>query len=82
MHPNGKNITFPTIEEVDKINLRSNGITSDPKDLLDLIDQIFSRREETFQLNNVYRQFVMVYGRITFNPAEKFPACYVYTRQP
>jgi len=82
IHPHGKAITFPIIEEVDRINLRANGITTDPKDLLELIDRVFERREEDFQLNNVYRQFVMAYGRIAFNPAEKFPACYVYTRQP
>ena len=82
IHPQGKSITFPIIEEVDRINLKSDGITSDPGDLLKLVDKVFERRNETFRLNSVYRQFVMAYGRIAFNPAEKFPACYVYTRQP
>jgi len=82
LHPSGKTIAFPIIEEVDKINLRANGITSDPQDLLTLIDKVFERRNESFHTNNVYRQFVMAYGRIVFIPAEKFPACYVHTRQP
>lgn len=82
LHPSGKTITFPIIEEVDKINLRANGITSDPQDLLTLIDKVFERRNESFHTNNVYRQFVMAYGRIVFIPAEKYPACYVHTRQP
>lgn len=82
MHHNGKSITFPTIEEVDRINLRASGITTDPQDLLKLIHKVFERREESLQLNSIYRQFVMAYGRIVFNPLEKFPACHVYTRQP
>lgn len=82
IHLQGKSITFPIIEEVDKISLRANGITTDPKDLLKLIDKVFERRKESFQMNNVYRQFVMAYGRNVFNPVEKFPACYVHTRQP
>jgi len=82
IHPNGKTITFPIIEEVDRINLRANGITTDPKNLLDLIDKVFERRDESFQLNSIYRQFVMAYGRIIFNPVEKFPACCIHLRQP
>jgi len=79
-HQQGK--TFPITQEVDKINLRSNRIPTKLKDLLELVDKIFERRNETLQLNNVYRQFVMMYGRIAFNPAEKFSVCYVHMRQP
>jgi len=43
------------MEEVDKINRRANGITSDPQDLLTLIDKAFERRNESFHTNNVYR---------------------------
>jgi len=82
MHHNVKNITFIIIEEINKIHLKANGITTDPQDLLNLIDKIFERREEPFQLNNIYRQFVMAYGRIAFNTAENYLACYDQTRQP
>jgi len=81
IHLQGKSITFPIIEEVNKISLRANGITTDPEDLLKLIDKVFEIRKESFQMNNVYRQFVMAYGRNVFNLVEKFPACYVHTRQ-
>jgi len=30
LHLSRKRITFPIIDEVDKINLRANGITTDP----------------------------------------------------
>jgi len=81
IHPNWKTITLPVIEEVDRINLRSNAITTEPKELLELVDKVFTRRNETLQLNEVYRQFVMACGRTVFIPTEKFPACYVHTRQ-
>lgn len=55
----GKTITFPTIEEVDKINLRANAIITDPQDLLTLIDKVFERRKKSFLMNNAYKQFVM-----------------------
>jgi len=82
IHPNGKTITFPIIDEVDTVNLRSNGIITDPQKLLYLIDKVFERRDESLHLNNTYSQFVMAYGRTVFIPTEKFPACYVNLRQP
>lgn len=36
--------TFPIRDEVDKLNLRVTGITTDPPDLLTLIDKVFERR--------------------------------------
>jgi len=53
LHHYGKTIIFPIIKEGDKINLRANGITTDPQDLLSLNDKVFERREESFEMNNV-----------------------------
>jgi len=82
IHSNGKSITFPVIDEVDRIHLRANGITSDPQELWKLVIRVFQRRDECFQLNNVYRQFVMAYGRVIFEPTLKFPACFIHLRNP
>ena len=80
LHPTEKTITFPILEEVDRINLRASGITTNPQELLELLDRVFERRQESFQLKNVYRQFVM--ARAIYDPRLKFPECYVYIKHP
>lgn len=78
----GKNITFPTIEAVDRIQLRSYNLPTDPELLLQLTSKVFKRRGETLDLEEVYQQFVVAHGRITIDPREKWPSSHIHTHHP
>lgn len=81
-HEKGRTITFPTLEEVDRIQLKGNNLPTDPKELTTLIDQVFKRRGEIYSIEQIYRQFVMIHGRITFDSKLNWPASHIYTRHP
>lgn len=82
MHPNGNKITFPTLAEVDRIQLRCINLPTDPDTLKSLIDQVYDRRGETYDLESIYRQFVMTYGRIVIDPKQNWPNSHIHTRHP
>nr|CAD7454086.1 unnamed protein product [Timema tahoe] len=57
-HEKGDSITFPSPESLDRIQLRSMNLPTDVDSLRGLIEKVFKRREETFNMENTYRQFV------------------------
>lgn len=81
-HEKGKNITFPTIEAVDRIQLRSQNLPTDPDNLLQLTTKVFERRGESFDLEDIYQQFVVAHGRIALNAREKWPDSHIHTHHP
>lgn len=81
-HLKGKTITFPTIEAVDRIQLRTCNLPTDAIKLKELIDLVFKRREEICDTDEIYRQFVMTYGRITLDPKQSWPNNQLHTRHP
>lgn len=82
MHPKGRKITYSVPEAVDRIQLKSSNIPTDPLQLKSLVDEVFKRRDETYSLDELYEQDVMSHGRITFDPAAKWPASHIHTRHP
>lgn len=81
-HPKGKMITFPVPEAVDRIQLKCANLPTNPPELQSLIDEVFRRREETYDLEELYNQHVMAYGRITIDYTVKWPMSHVHTRHP
>nr|CAD7195772.1 unnamed protein product [Timema douglasi] len=81
-HEKGDSITFPSPKSLDRIQLRSMNLPTDVDSLRGLIDKVFKKREETFDMENTYRQFVTAHGRKTFNPSLAWPACYAHTYYP
>ena len=65
-HEKGINVSFPQIEAIDRITLKSNNLPTKPEDLLLLIKKVFARREEKLDLQQIYKQFVRAHGRIVF----------------
>lgn len=81
-HSNGKKITFPVPEAVDRIQLKCANIPTDPVELRSLIDQVYKRRNEPFDIEELYAQFVMTHGRIAFDSTQQWPLCHIHIRQP
>ena len=81
-HQNGETVVFPQIDAVDRIALRTHNLPSDPMELLNLVNQVFERRNELINLEEVYKQFVRAHGRTTFDYNQKWPQCYVFTHNP
>lgn len=82
LHPKGETITFPTLEEVDKITLKSSNLPTNPIDLKKLVDQVFDRRDEQYDLETTYKQFAKIHGRITYDPKQSWPGCQIHSRHP
>ena len=75
-------LCFPQIDCVDRITLRTQNLPTNPRELLELIKHVYKRRNEMFEIEEVYQQFVKAHGRITFDPTQKWPQCYTYTHSP
>lgn len=82
IHPKGRTITFPSLEAVDRIQLKSNNLPTDAYQLKSLVDQVFERREEVYDIEEIYQQFAMNHGRITIDPKQSWPNCQLYTKHP
>jgi len=80
LHEEGRKITFPVPNAVDNICSKRNNLPSNPKELLMLVDEVFERREENLDLQEVYREFVQVYGRVVFDPKKPSPLNFAHTR--
>jgi len=78
----GERITFPIPNAVDRITLKRNNIPTDPGELLLLVDEVFERRAEYLDLNEVHRDFVKAHGRAVLDLRESWPRCYAHTRHP
>jgi len=81
-HDNGEGITFPVPDAVDRISFRRQGLPTDTLELMRLIKEVFARREEAFELEEVYLDFVRAHGNVLLDPKEPWPHCYVHTRFP
>lgn len=82
LHEGGRQIAFPVPEAVDRIRLKCTNLPTDPDKLLGLVLQVFARREEPFDLDGVYRDFVRSHGRTVYNSKEQWPQCYATIRYP
>lgn len=82
LHPSGRNITFPVPDTVDRIQLRCANLPTATGDLRVLVEQVFSRRQEVLNFDDLYRDFVMSYGRVTSDLTKPWPLCYAHTRHP
>ncbi|KAK9747523.1 hypothetical protein QE152_g5282 [Popillia japonica] len=81
-HPNGRSITFPCPEAVDRITLKSTGIPTEHEELLELLQRAFERRDETLDLQETYNDFVRTHGRLAFDHTQKCPHSAIHTRHP
>lgn len=80
LHEGGRSISFPIPEAADRISLRCGGLPTDPGELLGLVLQVFARREEPFDLDSVYSDYVRFYGRVVFDSKQPWPHCYIVVR--
>lgn len=81
-HARGSSVTFPIPEAVDRLQLKSVNLPTDPDRLQQLILSAFERRGETVSFEDIYRDFVKAHGRTTIDPKEIFPRCIVHTHHP
>ena len=82
LHPRGKQITFPIPEAVDKIQLRCSNLPTNVNDLRTLTHEVFHRRGEKLDFEELYRDFVMSHGRIASDFSKPWPQCYAHIRHP
>ena len=81
-HERGTTISFPQIEAIDRITLKSKNLPTDADNLLTLVNKIFTRRQEKLNLEQIYQQFVRAHGRTIFDFKQQWPACNIHTHQP
>uniref|UniRef100_A0A6P7GZU5 Uncharacterized protein LOC114348521 n=1 Tax=Diabrotica virgifera virgifera TaxID=50390 RepID=A0A6P7GZU5_DIAVI len=82
LHQRGDKITFPVPDAVDRIQLKCLNIPTNADELLPLLKQVFSRRGEVFDLEELYSDFVKTYGRIATDYTQKWPMSQIHTRHP
>lgn len=80
LHEGGKQIAFPTPEAVDRIQLKCSNIPTCPEELLSLVLRVFARRQEPFDLDGIYKDFVKSHGRLVFDSRQQWPQCYAVVR--
>lgn len=80
VHENGEKITFPIPDAVDRMDLRTKNLPTETTELKRLMEAAYNRRGETFDIDEVYKDFVLSYGRIAFDASQAFPHCYVHIR--
>lgn len=81
-HKEGGRITFPVMEAVDRIHLKSLNLPTSFGELLRLIHEVFHRRGEVFDIEEIYKQAVRAYGKMAFEPTKSYPDCYIHTFMP
>ena len=81
-HEKGNTISFPQVEAIDRIALKSKNLPTKPEDLLTLIKKVFVRRQELLDLQQIYEHFVRAHGRTIFDYKQQWPGCNVHTHQP
>lgn len=82
LHPKGEKITFPVPEAMDRLQLRSVNLPTDPNCLKDLLEKAFIRRGEWMDMEELYRDLVMAHGRIAIDIKQKWPLSHVHTYHP
>lgn len=82
LHPKGETITFSSPGAVDRLDLRSINLPTEPGELLSLVKQVFVRRNEKLELEEVYRDFVKSHGRVAFDSKREWPHSHVHTHHP
>lgn len=82
LHEGGRQIAFPLPEAVDKIQLRCSNLPTEPQELMNLLTQVFERRNETLNLNETYRDFMRSYGRVILDPKQQWPHCHSLVKYP
>lgn len=81
-HPNGGRITFPVMEAVDRIYLKTMSLPTSHGELQGLVFEVFHRRGEIFNIDDIYKQAVRAHGRTEFDPRKPSPECYIHTYTP
>lgn len=81
-HANGDKITFPVMEAVDRIHLKSMNLPTAHGELLTLVHEVFCRRGEVFDIEEIYKQAVKAHGRIAYDFTKPWPECSVHTYHP
>lgn len=82
LHPKGKDITFNCPAAVDRIDLKSVNLPTEPTELYNLLNKVFVRRGEELDLEEVYRDFVKSHGRVTFDQRKEWPLSHIHTFHP
>lgn len=78
----GDSICYKTQEAIDKTQLKSAGLPTEPQTLWDVIADAYKRRDEEISLNNIYEDVVKVYGRRAVDPGKTGSDCYYKSYSP
>ncbi|KAG5870368.1 hypothetical protein JTB14_016135 [Gonioctena quinquepunctata] len=81
-HTKGDKVTFPVPGAVDRIQLKCYNIPTEVDELEGLLKQVFSRRNEVLDLEELYRDFALTHGRIAFDHTKSWPLCHIHLRSP
>lgn len=79
-HPSGNRVLFPVPEILDRLQLRCDCLPTEAGELRAIVEKVLSRRDEQFDLEAVYQDFVKSHGRCAFEPSKPWPECYAVVR--
>nr|CAD7608000.1 unnamed protein product [Timema genevievae] len=82
VHEKGSSVAFATPVALDRIQLKAMNLPMEVGQLLERIHQVFKRRDEKIDVEELYRNFVKVNGRIAFDSKKACPKCYDFTYNP
>lgn len=72
---------FPNVEAEDRLLLKAAGLPTDPQELWKVVQKAYERREETIQIEEVFTDFVKMYGKIEFDPSKQGSDCFYISRK-
>lgn len=82
MHSKGANVCYPIAEQTDRLVLKALNLPTDGLGLCDILRKACSRRGESFNLEEAYRDMARAYGRVYLDPTLEGPRCMVWTHYP
>lgn len=81
-HPNGRRITFPSLEDIDCIQLAAANVPFTQPELLRLVQRVFVRRGRVFDIEVIYKDMVKMYGKLEFDVTRPWPQSHFHTYHP
>lgn len=82
LHEGGECVAFPIPQTIDRLQLRCVNLPTEPGQLMGLVERVYHRRGECFDLNQTYVDFVKSHGRVVFDHKKEWPECYILVRHP
>lgn len=78
----GDSICYKTQEAIDRMQIKTAGLPTEPLKLWDVITDAYKRRDEEISLNQIYEDLVKVHGRRAFDPGKTGSDCFYKSYSP